>query len=329
MPKLTATLVTLTIGTMLTTGAASAQDAIRFGTSSVGSLFYTLAIGASEVIHKHAKLNVNVEPVGGSTASLHSLGAKKIELAMANSFASFSAYYGQYKFKKKVDVRLVIKGQPNYRGLVVRKSAGIRLASDLKGKIIIGKRRALPENELVMRAMMKAMGLADDSVRLVATTNSPQMYKALRAGSVDGAIVPYSPRSAALLKPMHDGVIEFFDLPRDKRDAAMKHVPKAFYTQTFKPGTFKDQKKPIHTFGLSTYLVSRPAISNDIIYKVVKAIDENTKEFATYHKAARQWNTKRTLTNPKIPFHNGVFKYFKEKGLWTAELAVTRKELLK
>ena len=158
MPKLKATLVALTIGTMVTTGAASAQDAIRFGTSSVGSLFYTLAIGASEIIHKHAKLNVNVEPVGGSTASLHSLGAKKIELAMANSFASFSAYYGQYKFKKPVDVRLVIKGQPNYRGLVVRKAARIKLASDLKGKIIIGKRRALPENELVMRAMMKAMG---------------------------------------------------------------------------------------------------------------------------------------------------------------------------
>ena len=328
MPKLKATLVALTIGTMVTTGAASAQDAIRFGTSSVGSLFYTLAIGASEIIHKHAKLNVNVEPVGGSTASLHSLGAKKIELAMANSFASFSAYYGQYKFKKPVEVRLVIKGQPNYRGLVVRKAARIKLASDLKGKIIIGKRRALPENELVMRAMMKAMGLSDDSVRLVATTNSPQMYKALRAGSVDGAIVPYSPRSAALLKPMYDGVIEFFDLPKDKRDAAMKYVPKAFYTKTFKPGTFKGHKKPIHTFGLSTYLVSRPDISNEIIYKVVKAIDENTKEFTTYHKAARLYTGKRTLAGMKLPLHDGAIRYFKEKGMWTASHAKRQAELL-
>ncbi len=328
MLKLTATAVALTTATMVFSGAASAQEAIRFGTSSVGSLFYTIAIGASEIIHKHAGLNTNVEPVGGSTASLHSLGAKKIEIAMANSFASFSAYYGRYKFKKPLDIRLVIKGQPNYRGLVVRKSAGIRNAADLKGKIIIGKRRALPENELVMRAMMKVMGLSEGSVRLVATTNSPQMYKALRAGSVDGAIIPFSPRSAALLKPMHDGVIEFFDLPKDKRDAAMKHVPEAFYTQTFKPGTFKGQKKPIYSFGLSTYIVSRPDISNEIIYKVVKALDENTKEFATYHKAARLYTGKRTLAGFKLPLHDGAIRYFKDKGKWTAAHAKRQADLL-
>jgi TRAP-type uncharacterized transport system substrate-binding protein len=153
-----------------------------------------LAIGAGEIIHKHASINATIEPVGGSTASVNALGAKKIEFAMANSFASSSAFYGKYRFKKKIAIRLLVNGQPNYRSLFVRKSANIKTAQDLVGKIIIGKRRALPENELVMRAMMKVLGLGDDSVRLVATTNSPQMYKALSAGSVDGAIVPYSPR---------------------------------------------------------------------------------------------------------------------------------------
>ena len=328
MIKSTATLVALTTATMLVTGAASAQEAVRFGTSSAGSLFYTLAIGASEIIHKHAKLNVNVEPVGGSTASLHSLGAKKIEMAMANSFASFSAFYGQSKFKKKIDIRLIIKGQPNYRSLVVRKASKIKSAADFKGKIIIGKRRALPENEMVMLAMMKAMGVSLDSVKLVSTTNSPQMYKALRAGSVDGAVIPYSPRSAPLVKIIHDDVIEFFDLPKDSRDAAMKHVPKAFNAHTFKPGTFKNHKKPVHAFGLSTYIVARTDLSNDIVYKITKAIDENTKEFTSYHKAARAYTGKRTLDNFKLPLHNGAIRYFKEKGKWTAAHAKLQVKLL-
>lgn len=328
MSRLATPLVTLTIATMLYTGSAKAQDAVRLGTSSVGSLFYTLAIGASEILHKHAGLSVNVEPVGGSTASLHSLGAKKIEIAMANSFACFSAYNGRYKFKKPVEIRLVLNGQPNYRSLVVRKASNIKRASDLKGKIIIGKRRALPENELVMRAMMKAMGLPDDSVKLVGTTNSPQMYKALRAGSVDGAIIPYSPRSAPLLKVLHDDVIEFFDLPKDKRDEAMKLVPKAFYTRSFKPGTFKGHTKPVHTFGLSTYLVSRPDISADTIYKVAKAIDGHSKEFATYHRTGRLYNAKRTLAEMKLPVHDGAIRYFKEKGIWTSAHEKLQAELL-
>lgn len=34
-------------------------------------MFNTIAIGASEIITKHARLNTNVEPVGGSTASVN------------------------------------------------------------------------------------------------------------------------------------------------------------------------------------------------------------------------------------------------------------------
>ncbi len=326
----TTTFVAIASGAlMLAASAAGAQEAVRIGTSSVGSVFYTIAIGASEIIQKYAKLNTNVEPVGGSTASVNALGAKKIEFALANSFASFSGYYGRYRFKKRIPLRLVIIGQPNFRSLVVRKRANIKSASDLKGKIIIARRRALPENELVFNAMLKVFGIDRSAVQVVATTNSPQVYKALRAGSVDGAVIPYSPRSPAVEKPMQDDVIEFFDLAKDKRDEAMQYVPKAFYPFTFKAGTFIKQSKPVHVFGLSTYFLSRPGVSDEQVYRVAKAILENTEEFAVYHKAARLWNIKRTLGDPKLPFHNGAVKYFKDKGLWTAALAAKQKELLK
>ena len=327
--KLTVTAYVTAGALMLAASGAGAQEAVRIGTSSVGSVFYTIAIGASELITKHAKLNTNVEPVGGSTASVNALGAKKIEFAMGNSFAAFSGYYGRYRFKKRVPLRLVVIGQPNFRSLVVRKRANIKSANDLKGKIIIARRRSLPENELVFNAMMKVFGIDKDAVRVVATTNSPQMYKALRAGSVDGAVIPYSPRSPAVEKPMHDDVIEFFNLAKDKRDAAMQYVPKAFYRYTFKAGIFSKQDKPVHAFGLSTYFMSRPGVSDEQVYRVAKAILENTKEFATYHKAARLWNTKRTLSDPKLPFHNGAIKYFKDKGLWTPALEAKQKALLK
>ena len=85
----------------------------------------------------------------------------------------------------------------------------------------------------------------------------------------------------------------------------------------------------MHSFGLSTYFLSRPGVSDEQVYRVAKAILENTKEFATYHKAARLWNTKRTLGDPKLPFHNGAVKYFKDKGLWTPALAAKQNTLLK
>ena len=47
---------------MLAASGAGAQEAARIGTSSVGSVFYTIAIGASEIITKYAKVNTTVEP---------------------------------------------------------------------------------------------------------------------------------------------------------------------------------------------------------------------------------------------------------------------------
>ncbi|MDX1485081.1 MAG: TAXI family TRAP transporter solute-binding subunit [Alphaproteobacteria bacterium] len=327
--KISIGIVTLLAVTYSASLPAHAQEAIRIGTSSVGSVFYTLAIGASEVIQKHAKINATVEPVGGSTANMRGLAAKKIEFAIANSFASFTAYRGTYKFKKPVDVRMVVQGQGSYRWMVVRKAAKIRTVKDLIGRTIIAKRRALPEIELIMDALIKVHGLPRDKLNLVATTNTGQLVKALRAGSVDAAIMPFSRRSAQIAKPLNDGVIDFLYIPADKRDEMLKLLPPMMWPDTFKPGTFKPQKGTVNLIGLNTYFMTRADVSDDTVYKVAKALYENNKDFVSYHKAARQWNIKRALKNVALPFHPGVIRYFKEKKVWTAAHEANQTRLLK
>ncbi len=306
---------------------SNAQDAVRIGTSSVGSVFYTIAIGASEIITKHAGINATAEPLGGSTANVYGLGAKKIEFALANAFASFSGYHGTYTFKKPVDIQLVVQGQPSFRFMVVRKGAGIKTPEDLIGKTVIAKRRSLPELELLMNAYIKAFNLPKDKIKVVATTTSGEAYKVLRAGSVDAAILPFSRKAAALQKPMQDKVTEFLYISKEKRDEMLKYLPKAIHEGYFKPGTYPGQDKPVHLFEMNTYFLTRSGVSEDTVYKVAKAIMDNTKEFSTYHKAAAQWTSKRTLKNVALPFHPGSIRYFKEKGLWTPELEANQTQL--
>jgi len=38
---------------------------------------------------------------------------------------------------------------------------------------------------------------------------------------------------------------------------------------------------------------------------------------------------KETMEEPKIPFHPGAIRYFKEKKLWTPELQKEQEELVK
>lgn len=326
MNRLAMRCATSALALLALAGPAAAQDAIRIGTSSVGSAFYAIAIGASEIITKHAKINATAEPVGGSSANVRGLAAKRIEFALANSFAAFSGYYGTHNFKQPVDVRLVMQGQASFRWLLVRKGSGVTRLSELKGKTIVAKRRALPEIELVWKAMQKVSGVT--GVKTVATTNSPQAYKAFRAGSIAAGVMPFSRRAAAVAKPMQDGVIDFLYLSKAERDAMLKHLPPMMWPATFPKGAYKGQSRDVHLIGLNTYFLARPGVSDDTVYKVAKAILENTKEFGSYHKAALQWNLNRALKNVPLPFHDGAIAYFKEKGLWTATLEANQKKLL-
>ena len=210
--------------------------------------------------------------------------------------------------------------------MLLRKGAGITKLSDLKGKTIVAKRRALPEVELVWKAMQKISGVT--GVKVVATTNSPQAYKAFAAGSIAAAIMPFSRRSPAVAKPMQDGVIEFLSLSTADRDKMLKNLPPMMWAAKFPKGTYNRQMNDVPLVGMNTYFLTRPGLSNETVYKVAKAIFENTKEFSTYHKAAGQWTLKRALNYVPLPFHDGVIKYFKEKGVWTAAHERNQKKLL-
>ena len=318
----------LALAALLTTPAA-AQDAVRIGTSSVGSVFYTIAVGMSEIIQKHAKVSASVQPLGGSTANVIGIGNKKIEFAIANAFASSSGYYGRFNFKKPIEVRLVLQGQPSYRAILVRKGANIRTPKDLEGKTVVARRRALPEMELVMKAFIKVHGLDASAIKIVATTNTPEVNKAFRTGTIDAAIMPFSRKSPQIEEPARNGVFEFLYLDKTKQQEMLKILPAAIYGDTFEPNVFSGQTKPVHTVGMNTYLVTHPGVSDETVYNVVKAILENLDEFASYHRAGRQYNAKAALSNVALPFHNGAVRYFKEKGLWTPALESKQAELLK
>ena len=316
--------------TLLVSGFnAQAQEAIRIGTSSSGSAYYTIAIGAGEIINKYAKVNTTVESVGGSSANVNAIGRKKIEFALANSFASYSGYNGLDRFKDKIELRLVLQGHSTLRYIFSRKGTAIKSIKDLEGKTVVGIRRALPELALVLDALLKVHGVDKSKVKIVATSNAGETLKALEAGSVDAAMIPFSAKSAQVARPMQNGLIKQIFITKEKQAEALKMLPEMMYPVVIKPGNFENQPRPMNTFGFNSYFIARSDVDEDIVYRVMKALAENTKEFSTYHKTGTLWTAERALKNFAVPFHSGAVKYLKEKGLWTAEIAAKQDRLLK
>lgn len=310
-----------------TISAATAQEAVRIGTSSVGSNFYVNAVAISEVVQKKGGINTSVQAVGGSSANVRGLARKKIEFAMANAFAAFSGYNGTYNFKgKKMPVRLVVQGHTNERVILVRKGANIKSPKDLAGRTMVGKRRALPEIALISEQFQKVHGIKD--LNVVATTNTGEVFKAFVAGSIDAAVVPTGPRAGNVQKAIRDGHVEFLKWDAAKRDEMLKNLPDLMFAGTFGPEAFDghDFKAPV--IAMRTYFISAPHVNEETVYKVAKAMYENTKLMASYQKRLAEWTVENALQNFSLPYHDGAIRYFKEKKLWTDAHEAKQKKLL-
>ena len=313
---LSAALLAVSLTVSAPSAEVRAQDAVRIGTSSVGSTFYIVAVGMSEMLRKHASINATVEPLGGSTANINGLGAEKIDLAVANAGASYDGLHGNKPFKAPVKVSLIAQGQPSMRFLLVRRDAGIKAPGDLVGKPFIAKRRALPELEIVANALVDVYGLPKANMRYIETVETGQVTDALRSGSAVAAVFPGGLYMAPVQEMFRDNVIDFLYLPNDKFDALMSKLPKYFYKAKVPANNFANQPREIWAPTLNTYLVVRDNVSADTVYKITKAVMGNYKEFAAYHADAKEWTIDNTLSEPKIAFHPGAVRYYKEVGAW-------------
>lgn len=308
---------------------ANAQTtALRIGTSSSGSVFYTLGVGLSAMLSQHAGIAATAEPVGGSTANMFAIGADKVDLAFGNALAAYDALHGNKPFtKKKVALGLVAQGAPNLRQIIVRVGSGIEKPEDLAGKTIIGKRPALPEVELIANALLKAYDIDPGKVKIVSTTNTGEAVNALKSDTVDAVVMPGSAGASYLQSLGQDGKIKFLEIPDDKMKAMLAALPKAISIVKLPAKTYPGQDKAINVFGLASYLVAGSGVPDESIYKLTKMFFQNIGEFHRLHGTAKEWTLEQTLDDPKVPFHPGAVRYFKDAGAWTPALDKLQGEL--
>lgn len=307
---------------------AMAQQAVRVGTSSVGSTFYVITVAMSKMIQTHGGLNATVEPLGGSHANMFGLAANKVDFAVANSGAAYDRLHGEPPFKEKFPLRLVAQGQPSFRGILVRRDSGIIKPEDLAGKILSAKRKPLPELEKIANALIQVYNLPKNRIQLVSSANLGEMNRTLRGGSVHGAVFPFGLKQPVAAKLFHDRIVRFLQVPEDKYEKMLALLPKSFYKATVPANNFDNQPEPALAFGLSTLLVTTDKLSEDTVYKVTKAIMGHYDEFSKFHAEARNWTVDQTLSEPKVPFHPGAIRFYKETGRWNADLDKIQQSLL-
>ena len=163
--------------------------------------------------------------------------------------------------------------------------------------------------------MLETVGLSIEDAIGVPTPNGERQLQDFMSGKIDA--FNYS-LSSGLTKQAHAKVgVRALSLPNTP--AALKALRK------HAPGSLIESRSPDPKYGFITaptnimvvpfLIMSSAKVSDEVVYKVTKAIYENQKKLIASHKVFLSMDKKKLNVDVGVPYHAGAAKFYKEMGL--------------
>lgn len=303
---------------------------VRMGTNPTGSLFNALGAGLASVASKHTPMMVKVVPSGGPVEFLPLMQTKEMDLGVINQFDMWQAFYGKMAYEKPsggkgFPIRLLQFGCPMSITFAVPKDSLIKTISDVKGKKLSGEYVSHITCHYLNLGLLANAGLTPQDVTIIPVATYTAGVKAVIEGKSDTAQASLGSGVVKELKATRG--IRY--IPIDPSPAAVKRMQAQFI------GSYPDNVAPekgmekIWVMAYGICLVARETLSDNAAYEVTKAIWNNYDELRRIHGKLRGWKPEGMAnTKATIPYHSGAIKWYKEKGVWTAELEALQADLL-
>jgi TRAP transporter TAXI family solute receptor len=319
--------------------ASKATKTISIGTTPVGVSYNSVGSGLASVISSNSTIRMSVKPFAGLSAWGPLLDTGELELGVASGPELNWALRGENGFQPIKNLRMLVRG--NYiqvTGAVVKKDSGIKTVADLKGKKLSSDYPGSIIGKMVLEATLGANGLTWDDVQKVPIPTTLAGIEALQDNRVDAAfaLTPTTP----IIVEVHNAVglyaVPFLDntKPEDidkvSEDVLKKIndlVPGSRMTKVAANGYIAQE-----TVGIEypAVMVASAHLSDDTVYEIMETLWANYEQLGPIHLWLKSWTPKTFFDpNPKVPYHPGAVKFFKEKGLWDENMEGIQQELLK
>jgi len=306
---------------MATTSAtAQADEFITIGTGGVTGVYYPTGGAICRLVNKGRKdhgVRCSVESTGGSVYNLNTISAGELDMGVAQSDWQFHAYNGTSKFEDKganKDLRAVFSVHPEPFTVVARADSGIKTFDDLKGKRVnVGNPGSGQRG--TMEVLMAAMGWEMGDFALASELKAAEQSKALCDNKIDAMIYTVGHPSGSIKEATTscDSVlVEVSGSAVDKLVAENDY----YRVATIPGGMYRGSDGDVKTFGVGATFVSSAAVSEKVVYTVVKSVFENFDDFKKLHPAFANLKKEEMVKDGlSAPLHAGAEKYYKEAGL--------------
>jgi TRAP transporter TAXI family solute receptor len=296
----------------------SAAQTVGIGTTKKGATSQVTAAIAS-IASKFGGMQMRPAPMAGTQKYIPAVNSGSLEFGAANIMQTAWSIKGQVlsKGRPNPNIKIVSTLMVFRVGPLVGKKTKFQAVTDLKGaRVPTGFKAAPLFNELVNTTLATQSMTAADMKSVPISALVPS-WKALMAGKIDFAIGAYG---SGFMKRIAQklGGIRFISL--DNSPAVQARVSKMLPGASIK--TVKPNPKipgvevPTNLFHFDYMLFAGKHVSNDVVYRVTKAMYENKKALVAATPMWRSFSPKKMSKDQGLDFHPGAVKFYKEKGTW-------------
>jgi hypothetical protein len=298
---------------------ASAQQ-IGIGTMGQGTAGYSMAAAIAKVLSDKAKLNVRVQPAGGTSQFVPLIDSGELDFGVVNIIEAKEALTGTGAFqgKKQGNIRMAAVLYPFRNGMFVRNDAPLKTTADLKGaRVSYGY-----TSQLTLKAITDAYlangGLTIADAKQVLVPNVLRGADEIVAGRADATIFALGAGKVAEVNATIAGGIRFLQL--DDSPAAVARMQKVLpeaYIITVQPSpALAGIVGPTKTMAYDYVFLAGKHVKDDLVAQVVEVLAANKAALTENFGAFAGFDPARMAKKLPVDYHPGAVEFYTKRGQW-------------
>lgn len=302
---------------------AVAADKIRLsmGGASTGTWIYMYCALLSETWKTYIpNLDITVLATAGTTANYIPMNKGELDLAGASTSGDFYAMNGKYFTKEKLfNFCSMMPATKGFNQAFTYLESSINSWKDMDGKRICLGARGSPTS-IIQEEIFGVLGIKPKYV-FSTPAEAVEMVKDRRVdGMVYGVGAPWS----GIMDVATAVKIKLISMTPEEQKKIFAAYPYQV-PDTVPAKTYSFQTEDIPTCqGFQTINV-RPGVSDDLVYKLVKAVWEHYDEIVKASPPAK-WVKASDIVHMVAPIHPGAVKYYREIGINVPDNLVWKKK---
>jgi len=312
-----------------TSALAAKPKEVSITSYGVGSQAYAFSAGIAEAVDKVAGIKTRVIPAGTDVARMLPLRAGEVDFSIFAGSTGWLASHGAGDFADPSwgpqPIRIAWRGGDVIVGVYTRGDSGLKKLSDLKGKRVgqvLGSKAI--SNGLLGPLASVGLYLDKGDFKTVNFASHGTAGKALTAGAIDiymfGTTGSRPVETAASVHGIH-----WFNIDPNNKEGLKRlyeFCPWASIALATRYAGKDKGIKPFYTMVYPYNIWSYDTAPVDTVYEYAKAIWNGYDIYKNVHAELPHWNHEALADTAGCfyPYHDGLVKLMKEKGIWTDKL---------